>query len=32
MNPSMLLKDIDHPMMEKKADANPSHPNSTEPV
>jgi hypothetical protein len=28
----MLLNDMDHPMMEKKAEANPSHPKSTEPV
>lgn len=32
INPSILLNDIDHPMIEKKDDANPSHPNKTAPV
>lgn len=32
MKPSTLLKDIDHPMMEKTAETKPSHPNRTEPV
>lgn len=32
MNPSMLLNDIDQPMIEKKADTKPSHPNRTVPV
>lgn len=32
MRPSMLLNDIDQPMMEKNADTKPSHPSRTEPV
>jgi hypothetical protein len=32
MNPSMLLNDNDHPIMEKKDDTKPSHPNKTVPV
>lgn len=32
MKPSMLLNDIDHPMMEKNEETKPIHPNKTAPV
>lgn len=32
MTPSMFPNDIDHPMIEKNAETNPSHPNNTAPV
>lgn len=32
INPSILLNESDHPMIEKNDEMNPSHPNKTVPV